>query len=400
VQAILLQEKLDVTHKTRANIFNWRGQFTPQLIEYLLSHYSKPGDVIADPFAGSGTVLLESLAKDVSCFGFEINPAAYAMSKFYSIANLEKKERTETVNHLEGKVVKLIRPGADLPVFSPGETYREQYKNLIGFTSTLFNELESKIEKVLALNMLFICEGHKNYDLRSSVLASLNQIKRFALSLPFTERLISAHLGDARTIHLRCPKQPNLIITSPPYINVFNYHQNHRAILEAVGWNMLTVAQSEFGANRKNRANRFRTVIQYCLDMEQALDSFWQSLQDNGVIVIVIGRESNVRSSPFFNGQIVKEIVQGVGGFESISDYERTFTNKFGAQIKEDIIISKKISRPSNELVGRQVAVKHLKAALKSAAPNIKDDITDAISNADLITSSPLFTVKEALQHA
>ncbi len=400
MQAVLLQEKLDVTQKTRANIFNWRGQFTPQLIEYLLSHYSKSGDVIADPFAGSGTVLLESIGKDVSCFGFEINPAAYAMSKFYSMANLELDTRTDILDDLENKMKMLVQPCSNLPVFSEGETYREQYKNLIDFTGSLFNELESKIEKVLALNVLFISEGHRNYNLEASVLTSFNQIKKFALSLPFTTRSVSAHLGDARTIHLRCLSRPNLIITSPPYINVFNYHQNHRAILEAIGWNMLSVAQSEFGANRKNRSNRFKTVIQYCLDMEQALCSFWKCLQENGLAVIVIGRESNVRSSPFYNGRIVKEIMQGMGGFESVSDYERTFTNKFGAKIKEDIIIARKIARAPDKVVGRDVAVEHLKTALKSAASNVKNDIVDAVSNAGSVIPSPLFTVKDALQDA
>jgi len=400
VQAILLQEKLDVTQKTRANIFNWRGQFTPQLIEYLLSSYSKSGDVIADPFAGSGTVLLESIRKDVSCFGIEINPAAYAMSKFYSIANLELSARTEILTRLENKTMELIQSSSNLPIFSSGDTHREQYKNLLEFTKNLFPNLEHKIEKVLALNMLFICESHKNYNLGSSVLASLNRIKKFALTLPFTVRPISAHLGDARTIHSRCPIQPNLIITSPPYINVFNYHQNHRAILEAIGWDMLHVAQSEFGANRKNRGNRFKTVIQYCLDIEQALGSFWQCLQESGLIIIVIGRESNVRSSPFYNGQIVKEIIDGMGGLESISDYERTFINKFGAKIKEDIIIYKKTASAPNSFVGRRVAVNHLKTALGVAALNAKADIVDAISNSDSITASPVFTLREPLQHA
>jgi hypothetical protein len=163
---------------------------------------------------------------------------------------------------------------------------------------------------------------------------------------------------------------------------------------------MLSVAQSEFGANRKNRGNRFKTVIQYSLDMEQALCSFWQCLQENGLVVLVVGRESNVRSSPFYNGRIVKEIMQSMGGFESVSDYERTFTNKFGAKIKEDIIITRKIAYAPDQVVGRDVAVEHLKTALKSADSNVKNDIVDAISNADSVLPSPLFTVKEALQHA
>ena len=32
----LLQDRLDVRVKKRANVFNWRGQFTPEFIEYLI----------------------------------------------------------------------------------------------------------------------------------------------------------------------------------------------------------------------------------------------------------------------------------------------------------------------------------------------------------------------------
>ena len=142
MQTVLSQEKLDVAQKTRANLFNWRGQFTPQLIEYLLGNYSKSDDVIADPFAGSGTVLLESIRKDLSCFGFEINPAAYAMSKFYSISNLEVPARVNVLNALENKLTKLIRQSNNLPIFDSGDTFREQYKNLIEFTHTLIPQLE------------------------------------------------------------------------------------------------------------------------------------------------------------------------------------------------------------------------------------------------------------------
>ena len=61
----------------------------------------------------------------------------------------------------------------------------------------------------------------------------------------------------------------DFVITSPPYINVFNYHQNYRKSVEATGFNVLEVARSEIGSNRKFRSNRFLTVIQYALDIYQ-----------------------------------------------------------------------------------------------------------------------------------
>ena len=33
---ILDQTRLDVSEKSRSNLFSWRGQFTPQFVEYLL----------------------------------------------------------------------------------------------------------------------------------------------------------------------------------------------------------------------------------------------------------------------------------------------------------------------------------------------------------------------------
>jgi len=41
---ILEQEKLDVTAKKRSNLFNWRGQFTPEFVEYILTSFTKKGD--------------------------------------------------------------------------------------------------------------------------------------------------------------------------------------------------------------------------------------------------------------------------------------------------------------------------------------------------------------------
>lgn len=36
IPLVLEQNKLDVVHKHRSNYFNWKGQFTPEFVEYLL----------------------------------------------------------------------------------------------------------------------------------------------------------------------------------------------------------------------------------------------------------------------------------------------------------------------------------------------------------------------------
>ncbi len=60
------QSDLDIDEKKRSNPFPWRGQFSPQLIETLLEAYCPSGSTILDPFAGSGTVLLEAARQGLS----------------------------------------------------------------------------------------------------------------------------------------------------------------------------------------------------------------------------------------------------------------------------------------------------------------------------------------------
>ena len=115
--AILSRRKLDVTGKTRSNIFNWRGQFTPEFVEYILATFACSTDITFDPFCGSGTVLLESARHNLSSVGFEINPAAYAMARFVSLAKLPMSEREELVESLSLRIDSLISSYGDLPLF-------------------------------------------------------------------------------------------------------------------------------------------------------------------------------------------------------------------------------------------------------------------------------------------
>jgi DNA modification methylase len=394
----LLQHRLDVTDKTRSNLFNWRAQFTPQFVDYVLANFAKTGDVVIDPFAGSGTVLQECSAKHMSCHGFEINPAAYAMSKFFTIANCSEVERIQILSPLEEKLRRLTDPFQDLPLFKQSGDFRESHKNLLDFTELLFSEISDKRERVLALNTLFVAESRQKNSLAETILSSFDYIKQSTLGLPFTECEITAHLADARMTHTLYPLKADLIFTSPPYINVFNYHQNHRAILEKLGWNLLKVATSEFGSNRKNRANRFKTVTQYCLDMSKAIESFWHTLKPNGLLVIVIGRESNIRRVAFHNTLIVKDLLRFSDGFSSLTNYERTFVNRYGVKIKEDIIVTKKSISIPTHLRARKVANKHLNSAIHRSPVSVQSEIKEALESIESIEESPLFSADGVLQ--
>lgn len=396
---VLTQEKLDVTVKKRSNLFSWRGQFTPEFVEYVLQSFSKTGDYILDPFSGSGTVLLESAKLNLRATGFEINPAAYAMSKFFTFCNLSMTDRIEFANKFELKLNPYLANLNGQRVYTENPDYRTAYSNLLRFAETFDNQFTEKNERVFFLNMLFQSEKDKSLTLRESILKSFNYTKSVFLGLPFSDKPISALLNDARHTGDTLTNKIDLILTSPPYINVFNYHQNYRAIIETFNFNILKVAHSEFGSNRKNRGNRFKTVIQYCIDMEQSIRAFWNALKPNGRIVLIVGRESNVRGNPFYNGQMVVEILEHSDAFIDIKILERKFTNKFGDNIKEDIIIATKAGALAKTLSGRSIALKHLENCLHASTNGVIADIADAINNIDAVTASPIFDPKSIISN-
>lgn len=393
----MIQEKLNVKVKTKSNVFNWRGQFTPQFVDYILDFYSKKDDMIVDPFSGSGTVLHESSKRELNCYGFEINPAAYVMSKFFSFSNLNQNNRIHLLNSLNDKLQELYNEFNVLPLYIEKEDYRESYVNFLNYSIKLKNLLKDKNERIIALNLLFIAENFKKVELNTGINKAYQYIKNLLLSLPLTEYVIDARLNDARSMDEYFHSSVNLILTSPPYINVFNYHQNHRAIIELYGFNILKVAESEFGSNRKNRGNRFKTVIQYCLDMELAFDSFWRALKIDGIIVLVIGRESNVRKTKFYNGKIIMDLIERTGSFSRTDLFERAFINKFGSEIKEDIIVLRKTEIKPKMGLARIVAKEHLISNLENENQEIRKDIEDAIMNIDKVLPSPILNKKSII---
>ena len=210
--------------------------------------------------------------------------------------------------------------------------------------------------------------------------------------LPYSDRQIKADLQDARALPLQ-NQSVDFVITSPPYINVFNYHQNYRRSVELLGWDLLRVARSEIGSNRANRGNRFYTVIQYCIDMGNALQELARVLRPDGRAIVVIGHESNVLGTPFFNADIIERLACASEMFSLVLRQQRVFTNRYGKLIREDLLnLQRKDYRAGdNTLLGREVARAALSSAVKRVPEKSQYLLIDAISRVDQITGTAHF---------
>ena len=186
--------------------------------------------------------------------------------------------------------------------------YRESYANMLSFCKHIAQNVDSSLVPFM-INVLFLCEKDKKLTLRESLNKNISFIRNLFFSLPYSQKKVMVELEDARNFGHKYKNLVDLVITSPPYINVFNYHQNYRGIIECFGYNVLKVAASEIGSNRKHRSNRFKTVVQYSIDMGHVLLSISSALKIGGRMIFVVGRESMVRKTPFYNSRIIEDIV-------------------------------------------------------------------------------------------
>ena len=376
---VINQSELNIDGKTRSNMFAWNGQFSPQFIETLLSYYAEDNYFVVDPFVGSGTVLCECARKGLRSYGIELNASAYYMAKTYEVANLSIEERTALITSIDFLLKSINNEQNIIP-------------SILSYIKE-FNNVQSNILSTLIV-LMDVFNNEISFEVLYKKWMNLQTIIR---NIPFSASRISVERGDSR--HLGIDNDcADLLITSPPYINVFNYHQKYRRSVEYLGYDVLSIAKSEFGSNRKNRGNRFLTVIQYCIDMALSLKEAIRVCKPNARMIYVVGRESSVLGYSFCNSELIYNIATQIFDMELIIRQERAFKNRFGQIIYEDILNfenSNDYLIEDAEIIerGRKIAVDMLYEKYQSSNEETKnrDLLLEAINKSENVKSSEVY---------
>lgn len=368
------QSELNIENKTRSNLFNWNGQFSPQFIEALLNKYAEKGMVVIDPFLGSGTVLSECARKGLRAYGTELNASAYYMAKTYEISNLSHDDRQMIIDSIDRDIARI-----------------DNNDMILDSLKKIINETQNPSVKNIISTLIIVMDIYNNVVTMELLTVKWEWLKQLIKGLPYSKSRIRAEQGDARKMSLP-DSTADLLITSPPYINVLNYHQKYRSSVEALGYDVLKLARSEFGSNRKNRGNRFLTVIQYCIDIALSLKEAIRVCKSESRMIYVVGRESTVLGCSFCNSELIYEMAQEIFGLNLILRQERVFKNRYGTMIYEDILHFEnnkdkyQVDEKTISEKAREIAVR----MLKEKKPLEKNEATlhEAISFANKVKKS------------
>ena len=113
----LLDQEKDIPRAGMHSFHRYYGKLIPAIPAAFIKEFTKPGDLIFDPFLGSGTTAVEALINDRNFYGFEINPLAVSIATAKT-----RKLNPSVISHFNSELMELIRnnnypfnPATDLP---------------------------------------------------------------------------------------------------------------------------------------------------------------------------------------------------------------------------------------------------------------------------------------------
>jgi hypothetical protein len=324
--------------------------------------------------------------------GFDVNPAAWILSKTYHLINVAPQDQEEILSSITKKITAHISEPGIFESVDEQEITPERFSQALAALYASANILETTVLDSLVI----LLDLAKHRPTKPHVHSTLFKLTKVIRRLPYSEAPLKASLADARSLPI-ADGVADFVVTSPPYINVFNYHQNYRRSAETLGWNLLKVAKSEIGSNRANRGNRFLTVTQYCLDLALVLRELCRVCNESSRLVFIVGHESNVLGVPFYNAAIISRLANGSGVLKPCLTQKRVFKNKFGRQIREDLLHlysnGSGFSADKADEIARSVAAEVLLDGLSYVPDKNRKALQQSIEKVPDTASTPVWNV-------
>lgn len=340
-----------VTEQTHI-MHKYPSKFIPQIPRWAILEYSNPGDLILDPFSGSGTTAVESLVLNRNAIGIDINPVARLISKTKStpilpsrLKNAYDELRKKII--LDDEIKEEMIP--DIPNIDKWFT-EKSIKNLSILKYYIYQVEDQDIRDFMLTTFSAIIRLCSNAEYRSQKTYISSRFKRepkevfeiydkrFNQYLEGMEQLYKITLeenmqakiivGTASDFDIKHKLKQNfgkefvdLAITSPPYVTAVEYPSvfkleyqwldffsdseinEHRKdyigtdrvyakdynLLHKMGYEKIDNQLEEIFQTNKKKSH---IIYKYLVGMKNNLECVYKVLKQNGKYIIVIGNNS------------------------------------------------------------------------------------------------------------
>lgn len=379
-------------------MFKYPCKFIPEIPRWAINTFlpEKKG-IIFDPFSGSGTTLLEANVNGIDGYGTEIDDIAKLIIKVKTtvldLTQIDYLEQcySEIINIISQDNSKLFRPDIN----NLEHWFSEKSINELGRMKVYIDCInDTDIRDFFKLCMVSIIKRVSNADDTSPKPYVSNKIikvpptvekefssvfhryKQMMLELLHIEKMGNTNIIEGDALNFSLPKKIDLAITSPPYINAFDYGRTMR--LENLWLATLTeeklrekkgqyVGTEKINTNKEKeklnilkksiRLNEYyekivkldekRALIvkKFFEDMEQNLVNVYSQMNTGGNYVIVIGN-STIRKVNVESWKVIEEIANNVG-FKTVQYFNYIIQNPYiriprkgmGGKISKDYVL-------------------------------------------------------------
>jgi hypothetical protein len=302
-----LPEHVRTKHVHRLHPYH--GKFIPQLVEVLLDRYLPPGGHVLDPFAGSGTTLVQALESGFDATGIEL--AAF------NCLLIRAKTASYDVDAVGAELRDVCKRLAGLSTKKrPGAYFRHWYAPAAAVELLAFRDLILEYEHRELLRVIlsraarsarraahFDLEAprepqtgeywcHKHRRICRPVESAVGFLRRYTLDTLARIEAFAEVRDDARTVHVVHDDARTVdyhgtydgVITSPPYPGLIDYHEQHRYAYELLGLD--DRRELELGAAEAGTA---RAAIEaYSEGIARALANAADALAPDAPLLIVV----------------------------------------------------------------------------------------------------------------
>jgi 16S rRNA G966 N2-methylase RsmD len=284
------------------------GKFIPQLVEVLLARYFRAGQHVLDPFAGSGTTLVQALESGLDATGVDI--AAFnclltsVKTREYNPFVLEQELRSAHARIGESRserpspyVQRWFAPRAAAELLS-FRSLVDDYEHADVLRIVLARAARSA-RRTTHFDLDFPrapqleaywCHKHRrecrpvdtaSQFLRRYALDTLERLKKFS-DVRARRRTAAVAHADARSVAY--DRSFDGVVTSPPYPGLIDYHEQHRYAYELLGLD--DRRELELGAGARGTSRE--AIADYCAGITEVLANAREVLPRGAPVVIVV----------------------------------------------------------------------------------------------------------------
>ncbi len=310
-----LPESVRTKHVHR--LHPYLGKFIPQLVEIFLRKY-KP-TLVYDPFVGSGTTLVEANALGIDAIGTDISAFNVLLSKVKTAHYDETRLEKEIYDILKRLSIYKNKFYNDEKINKQFLTHNEYIKNwfapntqkeLLCYLRLIKDYTYQDLLKIVLSRSARSARLVTHYDLdfpkepqtepyqcfkhdricqpvneaykflSRYTIDTLSRIKEF--SKIKTKANVIVNHADSREVKL--PKEIDMIFTSPPYLGLIDYHDQHKYAYELLG--LKNHQTSEIGPAKNGQSEQAKQL--YIKGINDVLIHTRDYMKKNALALIVI----------------------------------------------------------------------------------------------------------------